>query len=97
MKIKIADNEGIAGFVFKNKRPYISNTPYSDNKFNKKIDELNNFKTNSLLCVPILDKDNKQFGVIQAINKKDGQVFTSDDIELMDAFSASLFYTKEFN
>lgn len=56
---------------------------YNDERFNKSIDKMMNYKTNTILAFPIFDKDgNNVIGVIQAVNKLKGY-FTKDDEGLM--------------
>lgn len=51
---------------------------YADERFNRDIDKAMNYKTNNILCAPILSKTKEVVGVIQAINKTKGQ-FTNQD------------------
>eukprot|EP01016_Furgasonia_blochmanni_P010159 TRINITY_DN14281_c0_g1_i3.p1 TRINITY_DN14281_c0_g1~~TRINITY_DN14281_c0_g1_i3.p1 ORF type:complete len:286 (-),score=51.29 TRINITY_DN14281_c0_g1_i3:133-990(-) len=58
---------------------------YQDDRFNKEVDLKTNYKTNTILCVPIMEvigKGNRVLGVIQAINKHNG-IFTKDDEGLL--------------
>ena len=32
---------------------------YNDTRFNKEVDRLTHYKTNTILCAPIFDKDEK--------------------------------------
>ena len=46
--------------------------PYEHRNFNKSIDIKTNFKTQSILCLPIVDPNTHQlFGVTQLLNKRD--------------------------
>lgn len=84
--IKILDNEGVAGWVFTHNSSLLLNNPYSDTRFNRRYDSMSDFKTRSLLCLPLIDIEGNVFGVIQALNKIDGE-FNQDDEELMHVFS----------
>ncbi len=55
---------------------------YSDDRFNKEVDKKMNYKTNTILCVPIMSKGNQVLGVIQAINKLNG-FFNKEDEGLL--------------
>lgn len=45
--------------------------PYEYRNFNKNIDKKTNFKTQSILCLPIIDPSTKELlGVTQLLNKK---------------------------
>ena len=37
---------------------------YSDPRFNRDIDKKNNYKTNTILCVPIKDSNSKVIGLV---------------------------------
>ena len=49
--------------------------PYFDRSF----DEKNNFRTRSVLCIPIRNHHNEIIGVLQLINKKDRDRFDQED------------------
>lgn len=51
---------------------------YEDSRFNKAVDAKMNYKTNTILCVPILNEKRHVIGVVQSINKLDGY-FTKED------------------
>ena len=50
---------------------------YADLRFNPTFDRQTGFFTRSILCVPIVNKDNRRIGVTQVLNKKGG-VFTDE-------------------
>ncbi len=47
--------------------------------YNKEFDRKNNFRTRSVLCLPIKNHGGKKLGVLQIINKKDGKHFNDRD------------------
>jgi len=59
--------------------------PYFDRSFDLK----NNFRTRSVLCVPITNRSGDRIGVIQVINKADGGHFDDDDDNLLIALASS--------
>ncbi|MDH5680567.1 MAG: GAF domain-containing protein, partial [Spirochaetota bacterium] len=77
---------GIAGLVAGTCEAVISNDAQSDDRVFQEIDEISNFKTNNLLCVPMKVR-NKIIGVLEAINATKGH-FTEDDKTLL-AFLAN--------
>ncbi len=85
-KIKLKIGEGIAGWVAKYGEPVITNNPYEDERFNKKVDEMLNFKTHSIIAVPLKSKG-KILGVIELINELDDGEFTREDLVLLQTFS----------
>lgn len=62
---------------------------YKDPLFNKDFDILNNFKTKTILCIPIIDQFDKVIGACQAINKKDNPLFDADDIYLLKSLTTN--------
>ena len=79
-EIRIDEQSGVAGWVFKNGEPAIVNNPYKDERFNKEVDERTGFKTDSLACVPIFTFGETPIGVLQVLNKTDGE-FSEEDID----------------
>ncbi len=73
--------EGIAGWVAENRKPLLIEDCYKDPRFNREFDIKNNFKTKTMICVPLIFKD-KLFGVIQVINKKNDKFFTERDLNV---------------
>jgi len=84
--IKLKIGEGIAGWVAKTGEAIISDDPYNDKRFFKKIDEKSKFKTESIIAVPLKSKGNI-LGVIELINElKDGS-FSKDDLTIVQALA----------
>ncbi|NPA40379.1 MAG: HD domain-containing protein [Thermodesulfobacteria bacterium] len=83
--IRLKLGQGIAGWVAEHKKPLIINDVQNDPRFFKDADKKSGFVTRNMVCVPVLIKD-KLVGVIQAINKKNGE-FTEEDLELLTALS----------
>src|SRR4030043_497683 len=79
--ITLGMGEGIAGWVAKNGRPLIVNTPEKDPRFYKGADERTEFKTRNIMCVPVKVKD-RVIGVLEAINKKHREKFDREDLSL---------------
>ena len=60
--------------------------PYFDRSFDLK----HNFRTRSVLCMPITNRSGDRIGVIQVINKAGGARFDEDDETLLKALSGSV-------
>lgn len=69
---RVAIGSGLAGACAQNSHIINIQDAYNDRRFNKEYDLKTNFRTKSVLVVPILDKQGKLQGVIQAINKQGG-------------------------
>jgi len=79
--ININLGEGIAGWVAQNREPLLIEDCYNDPRFNPDFDKKSNFRTKSMICVPMIHKE-KLIGVIQVINKKSGDVFIERDLNI---------------
>lgn len=79
--------EGIAGWVADNRRPILLEDCYKDKRFNRDFDAKTNFKTKSMICVPML-KNEKLIGVLQVINKKNGLYFTELDLYIFETLAS---------
>jgi len=73
---------GIAPWVAQHRQPLIVNNVAEDTRFNKSIDEHTSFVTRSILCVPLVVGD-KTIGVLEVLNKLDGDGFNNQDLELL--------------
>lgn len=85
-EITIASNQGIAGTAFQEKNALIVNHPYSDNRFSSKVDHATGYITKNIIAIPILNAFNKPIGVLQLLNKKDGD-FDESDKRLLTFFN----------
>ncbi|MEK6577043.1 MAG: HD domain-containing phosphohydrolase, partial [Nitrospirota bacterium] len=79
-EIRLKLGEGIAGWVAKTGKPVICNDAGKDPRHLKLTDERSRFKTRNMICTPVRIKG-KVIGVLQAINKKSGGLFTKWDLD----------------
>ncbi len=91
-EIRISKQEGLAGHTFTTGETIRIKNAYEDHRFNIKIDIESDYKTRSVLCMQIHDKNNQPVGVIQAVNKRTG-AFTENDEKLLCAFCAQAAIT----
>jgi len=85
-KISVNMGEGISGWVAENREALLIEDCYDDSRFNKEFDKQSNFRTRSMLCVPMIHKE-KLIGVLQVINKHDDSIFTERDLNLFKLLS----------
>ena len=85
-EIRIMNSSGIAGYVYTNEEGMIIHDAYKHELFNRSIDEQTGFKTESILCAPLLTVNGKCIGVAQILNKKVGR-FTEADLDLLQAMT----------
>jgi len=85
-KIRVPANEGIVGASFQEHRALIVNDPYSDQRFSAKVDHETGYLTKNIIAIPINDAFNKPIGVLQILNKKEGD-FDKEDKRLLTFFN----------
>jgi diguanylate cyclase (GGDEF)-like protein len=66
-KLRLKMGEGIAGWVAKHGEPLLVPDVATDPRFAKRIDEMTQWKTRSIICVPLRSR-RRVLGVIQLIN-----------------------------
>ncbi len=91
-EIRIPDGAGIAGHCFRTGETVNLADAYADPRFNRDVDERTGYRTRTLFCAPVYNRDGKRLGVVQLLNKKDG-VFTEEDETFLCFFAnhASIF------
>jgi diguanylate cyclase (GGDEF)-like protein len=65
--VRLRVGEGIAGWVARHGEPLIVPDVYTDARFAKRIDEMTQWKTRSIICIPLKSK-HRVLGAIQLIN-----------------------------
>jgi sigma-B regulation protein RsbU (phosphoserine phosphatase) len=88
-EIRLPMGSGVAGYVAKAGTPVNLHDAYSDPRFNSDIDHVLGFRTQTMLCVPIKDRDNRVAGVLQLLNKVDGY-FSDEDVEFLESISVHI-------
>ncbi len=79
---------GIAGWVAEHRQSAIVRDVYQDERFYSRFDEVaEEFVTRSILCVPLIYRD-RIAGVMQALNKLEGE-FTAEDQRLLEALASA--------
>jgi signal transduction histidine kinase len=86
--VRLKPGQGIGGWVAEHGAPLIVNHAYADQRFFTKVDRDSGFHTDSILCVP-LQVESRVIGILEAINKQNGQ-FNEDDLRLLQAISSPL-------
>ncbi|OGU74993.1 MAG: hypothetical protein A3G43_08035 [Ignavibacteria bacterium RIFCSPLOWO2_12_FULL_56_21] len=86
-EIRLPIGKGIAGVVAETGETINIPDVYQDKRFNRDFDKKTGYRTRSMLCMPMKNKDGKIIGVFQLLNRTDG-AFTKDDEEFIDALSA---------
>ncbi|HHN94342.1 MAG TPA: GAF domain-containing sensor histidine kinase [Anaerolineae bacterium] len=74
----------VAGWVVKHGEPLVVTDPARDPRFHfsRTADAISDFETHTILAVPLIARD-EVIGVLEAVNKQDGENFTQEDVELL--------------
>jgi signal transduction histidine kinase len=90
-EFRIPEDKGIVGEVFKLKKIVNVRDAYNNPNFNKSIDRQTGYETKTILSAPLLDLEKNFLGVIQVLNKKDGEFEKIDEhiIETLSTYIAS--------
>ena len=83
--IRLPAGVGIAGDVAETLETANIPDAYDDPRFNPEFDKQSNFKTKSVLCMPMTTRKGELIGVIQVLNKTDGGTFQEGDEKLLEA------------
>jgi signal transduction histidine kinase len=84
---RLPPGTGLVGKTAETRQPVIVNDVRRAKDWFANTDKDTGFHTSDLLVVPMIFKD-RVSGVIEVINRKDGLPFTTDDQELLIAFSS---------
>ena len=85
-EIRLPASRGIAGWVAQHGEIVNLLDAYEDPRFEPEVDRRLNYRTRSLLCLPIRNKDGQTTGVLQLLNKKGGP-FQAADVSLLGSLS----------
>jgi 3',5'-cyclic-nucleotide phosphodiesterase len=79
-------DRGIAGHAIQTRKAVLENDCYQNVNFNMDVDRESGYRTKSLIALPVFDNTGNVLGVVEVLNKIDGD-FTEKDIDLVSAFT----------
>jgi len=79
--------ESIAGTVFNSNEPLILQDAQADPRYFSEIDKSFNYPAHTLIVLPLKFRDRK-IGVLEAGNKRNGQLFDETDVQSLTAIAA---------
>lgn len=85
----IKTRKGLAYSVAKSRQPLIENNPYENPHFDQSVDQKMGYKTNSIISIPVFNGTREVIGVIQSINKTNGE-FTTQDLFILNGFASQI-------
>lgn len=93
-EIRFPVTVGLAGHVARSGETLNIDDVYTHPLFNQEIDKKTGYRTRTMLCMPIRNRERAIIGVVQVINKRAG-LFTKRDIELLESLTRMLSLTLE--
>lgn len=85
--LAVKAGQGLAGDVAATGRVVRLSDAYQDPRFERSIDAATGFRTRSLLAVPLRVRGGEVLGVLEVLNKREGE-FSADDEAFLAAFAA---------
>jgi signal transduction histidine kinase/putative methionine-R-sulfoxide reductase with GAF domain len=85
--IRMKVGHGVAGMVAATGKPIRLNEAYQDPRFERDWDLLTGYRTTSMLAAPLKNHLGRTIGVIQVLNKRHSDGFSSDDEAILSALS----------
>ncbi|MDT8450099.1 MAG: ATP-binding cassette domain-containing protein [Wenzhouxiangellaceae bacterium] len=89
-EVRIPIGSGIAGAVAASGQPIRVDDAYADPRFSPEVDKRSGFRTRSILCLPVKNRDGEVFAVAQLLNRRDGLPFEAADERRFAEFLDSL-------
>jgi len=89
-EIRFPATTGLAGHCVSNRQILNIDDAHEDPRFNSGVDKQTGYRTKSVLCIPVINRDGKTTGVVQAINKLDAEKFSDNDAGLLKAISSQI-------
>lgn len=85
--LRLPVGKGIAGWVAREGKPLLIPNAYEDERFDRSFDARTGYVTKSIICVPLRYQD-KTLGVVQALNRVDGNAFSKEDLKSFVLFAS---------
>lgn len=84
---RVSQDRGLIGAVMRTKQPQVANDTRIDRSWQGEVTRQTGFRSNSIVAVPLLAKD-RIIGVLEVLNKKNGQLFNRDEVQLLSTFAS---------
>jgi len=93
-EIRLPIGKGLAGTVAETGEPVVLNDAYADPRFDRSHDQRSGYRTRSMLCVPIRNREKTIVGVLQLLNKTSGP-FGASDLDFLASISEHMAIAME--
>ena len=86
-EIRLLNNRGVAGHVFQSGEGLLIADAYADPHFDRSIDEQTGYRTRTIACAPLRTVQGEVIGVVQVLNHRGQESFTSAHLAQMEAMA----------
>lgn len=93
-EIRLAFGRGVAGYVAETGQTLNVVDAYTCPQFDPSFDKKSGYRTRTILCMPIRNRQGEPAGILQLFNKLNG-VFTKEDEEFLNAMSLQMALAME--
>lgn len=90
IEIRVPMGKGIAGYVALTGTPLNIRDAYADDRFDPSHDQKTGYRTQTILCMPVVNQQGDIVAVVQLLNKKNGLYFDTQDLDNFRNYSASI-------
>ncbi len=94
-QIRLPLGQGISGRVAKTGKRINVRDAWRLPYFQRDFDLKNNFRTRSVLCIPVQNRKQERIAVIQVLNKENGSRFDENDEFILEAFGSQVAVSLE--
>jgi phosphoserine phosphatase RsbU/P len=84
--VNLKIDEGIAGWVARNRKAVMVEDAQSDPRFSKRADKHRGLTTRTIICVPLVYRE-ELLGVLSVLNSQGKPYFDNEDLALMESFA----------
>jgi Nif-specific regulatory protein len=90
-EIRLAPGQGVAGHVAATGEPVLIPQAAADERFFGGVDAQTGYETRSMIAVPVRRaRGGELLGVVQVLNRKDGNVWTESDVRLLEVIASQV-------
>ena len=87
--LEMPDDRGISGEVFHSGVGRITHNVEEESSHNSEVDARTQYRTESIITVPITSLDGHTLGVLQVLNRRTGQ-FDQEDLEILEVIGGQI-------
>ncbi|MCT2557964.1 GAF domain-containing protein [Tsuneonella sp. YG55] len=87
-QLRFPADHGIAGHCHIGGEPIVAADAYADRRFNASVDAATGYITRTVMAVPVITRDGRRLGVLQALNRVGKDGFDGRDVRRMEAFAS---------